>query len=298
MTGADPQGLSQLRRPTVSVILPFLGGLDEAREVVRSLEALEIAPGDELIVADNTPDSVAEAAAEDSPVLVAIAGDTRSASHARNIGANRATGEWFLFVDDDCVLPADILDRYFEPAPDDRCGIAAGEIVGDPGQRGVLPAWARSRRGKWVRHHLDSGPHPGGITANLLVRRCVWEELGGFQLGGGGDLDLCWRAQDAGWGFEYRPDVVVIHRDRDSVRTLVGQAFSYGSHGRHLQALHGSSVERARLVVPLVRSLASFVSWLSKRQPRQALFSLIDGLWAFFYWLGDRTAGRGARRAD
>ena len=49
--------------------------------------------------------------------------------------------------------------------------------------------------------HMRDEHLPYGITANLLVRRAAWEELGGFLEGirSGGDADLSWRLQDAGW---------------------------------------------------------------------------------------------------
>jgi GT2 family glycosyltransferase len=286
-----------MTRPNVSVVLPFLGTLAEAGEVVESLEGLPDEPGVELIVADNTPEGLVKRVAT-KRIRVVDASDRRSASNARNAGASQATSEWLLFVDADCELPADLVDRYFSKGVDDRTGVVAGEIVGSRKQDAFLAQWARSRRGAWTRHHLETGPHPGGITANLLVRRQVWEELGGFRIGGGGDLDLSWRAQDAGWGFEYRPDVVVQHRDRESLRELVTQAISYGSHGRYLQAIHGPSVARAKLWAPLGRAVGGIPVWLLRGDPKHAAFSAVDALWAVAFWLGDMTAGRGVRRAD
>lgn len=286
-----------MTRPSVSVIVPFLGTEADAREVLEQLLNLETSPGDELTIADNTPDGTV-LKLDESTITVVDASDTRSASHARNVAAHSASGEWLLFVDSDCLLPTDLIERYFEGPVDPGCGIVAGEIVGDPEQTTLLAAWARSRRGPWVSHHIDKGPYPGGITANLLVRRRVWDELDGFRVGGGGDLDLSWRAQAAGWSFAYRPDVLVVHRDRESLRELMQQAFSYGSHGRLLRALHGSSVERARLLRPLGRSLGGIARWTLRREWRKAMFSAVDCVWAISYWLGDLSYGRGARRAD
>lgn len=286
-----------MSRPSVSLILPFLGTETEALEVLDRLEGVETGPEDELIVADNTFDGTAQRVNR-SRVTVVEAGDTRSASHARNLGARFASGEWLLFVDADCLLPTDLIERYFARPVDPDCGVMAGEIEGDPSQDSFLAAWARSRRGSWVAHHLETGPYPGGITANLLVRRRVWDELGGFRLGGGADLDLSWRAQAAGWSFAYRPDVVVRHRDREGLTELLQQAFSYGSHPRHLQREYGASVKRVRLLGPLLRSFGGIVKWTVLGKWRLAAFSGIDSAWVVASWLGDLSSGRGARRAD
>lgn len=283
----------------MSVVVPFLGDAGEARALLQTLARLRTAAGDALIVADNTPDGVvASLAGESTGVIVVSAADRRSASHARNLGAGAATGEWLLFIDADCDPPADLIDGYFADPLPDGCGIVAGEIEGAADQPAFLARWARSRRGSWVSHHLDWGPHPAGVTANLLVRRSAFEELGGFRIGGGGDLDLSWRAQEAGWGFAYRPEVVIRHRDRETLRELASQAVAYGGHQRHLRDLHGPSVPRATVLGELVRSLGGAAVWTARGRFEPAGFKLVDGCWAALFWWGWLTRGARARKAD
>lgn len=286
-----------MSRPGVSIVVPFLGDGDEARALLRMLERVDAADADELIVADNTTEGVVGPLAAPG-VSVVAAGDERSASYARNRGAAAATGEWLLFVDADCVPERDLLETYFREPIDERCAIVAGEVRGLAGQASFLARWARARRGLWVRHHLTWGPHPAGVTANLLVRRSAFEVLGGFRIGGGGDLDLCWRAQEAGWGFEYRPGALVRHRDRERLRELAGQAVAYGGHQRRLRDLHGPAVPRVTVLAPLARSLAGALVWTVRGQPERARFKLLDGYWGALQWWGWLTHGAGARRAD
>jgi GT2 family glycosyltransferase len=284
-------------RPTVSVIVPFLGSAEEAAEVLAHLASLDARAGDELIVADNTESGLVATIAGPNVTVIA-AGDVRSASHARNAGAAAASGEWLLFLDADCLPPPDLLDAYFREPPDDGVGVVAGEIEGVPDQPASLARWARTRRGKWVEHHLSWGPYPAGVTANLLIRRSAFEALDGFRIGGGGDVDLSWRAQEQGWGFLYRPDVVVRHRDRERLGELANQAVAYGGHQRHLRDLHGPAVPRPVIVAPLARSLAGGVVFAVSGQFERARFKLIDGLWSALVWSGWLTKGARARKAD
>jgi GT2 family glycosyltransferase len=281
----------------VSVVVPFLGDAEEASALLAVLKRIELGPGDELIIADNTPDRIVAPIAGE-PIEVVEAGDRRSASYARNAGAAAAGGEWLLFCDADCVPPADLLDAYFSQPPDERCAVVAGEVEGLDEQGAFLARWARSRRGRWVGHHLSRGPYPAGVTANLMVRRAAFEELGGFRIGGGGDLDLCWRAQGAGWGFVYRADVVVRHRDRERLSELVDQAIAYGGHQRRLRDLYGSVVAREPLLVPVARSLGAALAWTARGRLEQARFKLLDGCWACLQRWGWLTRGGRARRAD
>ncbi|MGH2953104.1 MAG: glycosyltransferase family 2 protein [Solirubrobacterales bacterium] len=282
-------------REPISVVVPFLGDAAEARATLELLVGLRTRPGDELILADNTPDGVVDEVVR-GEVIVAPAGERRSASYARNVGAGAAGTEWLLFIDADSVPPADLLDRYLADAPGPRCGIVAGEIEGLPDQDAVLARWARSRRRQWVRQQGEWGPHPSGITANLLVRRSTFDDLGGFQIGGGEDIDLCWRAQDRGWELEYRPDVVVRHRDRERMSELARQAIRYGADVRRLRELHGPSVGRAPLLRPLFRSLGAALVWSARGQFERARFKLIDAIWDMLLWWGQLTGGPYARR--
>ncbi|MGH2953103.1 MAG: glycosyltransferase [Solirubrobacterales bacterium] len=286
-----------LPRDPVSVVVPFLGGEDEARAMLGRLLRLRTRSGDELIVADNTPGGIVAPLANERARVVAAA-DRRSASHARNLGARTASAEWLLFIDADCAPPEDLLDRYFAEVPGPRCAIVAGEIEGMPHQDALVARWSRSRRGSWVRHHLSSGPHPAGITANLLVRRSAFDDLGGFRIGGGGDLDLCWRAQDSGWELVYRADVIVRHRDRETLAGLVDQAISYGSDQRRLRRMHGPTVQRLPLLRLIAWSLAGAVAWTARGRFEQARFKLVDALWFGALGLGQLTGGPRERRAD
>jgi GT2 family glycosyltransferase len=285
-----------MTRPAVSVIVPFLGDGAEGAELVGRLEALSVEAGDELIVADNC-ESPGVSPPAGSRVRAVDASRTRSASFARNAGAEAATGEWLLFLDADCRPPASLLDDYFAEPPADGDGVVAGEIAGVDYQPAFLARWARSRRGNWVEHHLGWGPMPAAVTANMLVRRTAFEQLGGFRMGGGGDVDLSWRAQEAGWGFAYRPRVVVRHHDRERLSELADQAIAYGGHQRRLSELH-AGVPRPPVVEPLVRALGGALVWTVTLRFERAGFKLVDGYWSALVRWGWFRRGAGARKAD
>src|SRR5258705_6397368 len=166
-------------RPGVSVVLPFHGDAADAAELVKQLSALQLRSGDELLVVDNTEDGVFAARDRSGPVQAVESPVKRSAYAARNVGAERARNAWLLFVDADCRLPPDLLDRYFQPPPPARAGAVAGQIVGARDQPGFVPAYMRSRNHlnqEVLRDHLF---RPMAVTANLLVRRAACEAVRG-----------------------------------------------------------------------------------------------------------------------
>jgi hypothetical protein len=68
-------------------------------------------------------------------------------------------------------------------------------------------------------------------TANCAVRRAAFDAVGGFRadVRSGGDADLCFRIRAAGWALEDRPEAVVLHRSRTSLRKLLRQRARHGA---------------------------------------------------------------------
>src|SRR2546421_1796924 len=203
--------------------MPFAGSDADARRALVALVRIRRAPGDELVVADNTRRGLMSAAAGSSPVRVVPTGTERSSYPARNCGAQQARGEWLLFIDSDCLPEPDIVERYFirAPAPDE--GALAGEIDGDPRQRSLTARYTVTRGYMSQAHLVYDRDRPYAITANLLVRRAAWDSVGGFLEGvrSGGDTDFCWRLQAAGWRLGYRPAARVVHHNREALRAFV-----------------------------------------------------------------------------
>lgn len=287
-------------RPPVSVIVPFRGDGDAARSLLGGLDRLRTRPGDELIVADNSPVSVVPDAGEGTIMVVRVPAPP-SARRARNEGARHATNPWLLFLDADCRPDPGLLDEYFANPPGEGCGVVAGEVVGDERQREFLARWARSRRGMMARYHVESGGRPAGIAGNLLVRREAWEAIGWWEeeARSEADVDLCWRTQDLGWELEYRPSAVVAHRDPTAIRDVLRQAWMYGAGKEWLRARWGAAADPPRILVPLARMAGGVVVWTLTLKPERAAFKLVDGLVAAASWLGYLSARlRGRRRVD
>jgi GT2 family glycosyltransferase len=280
-------------RPPVSVVVPFRGSKEEAVLLLSTLRRLRIAPGDELIVADNTDDCAALAAAgASSPAHVVRAHAERSSYHARNVGARESRNEWIAFTDADCLPTPNLLDAYFAEPPPDRCGALAGEIVGDPGQAAWLARYARSRNFLSQTRGIFGEDSGIAATANVMVRRRAFEEVGGFAEGirSGGDVDLCRRLHAAGWRLEYRPGAVVEHRHRESLVPFLGAIARYAAGARWLNERYPGSAPRWPLVEGLARSVPDIAGHLLARRLEPALFRAIDGLGLVAHTVGYRAS--------
>jgi N-acetylglucosaminyl-diphospho-decaprenol L-rhamnosyltransferase len=205
-----------------------------AEELAVSLPAL--APQvDELLVIANTPGSVPSELPEGARVLR----NDRPLSFAANanLGAASTAHELVLIANPDAVPEPDavgILRRFVEEHP--RCGVAGPQMLYGDG------SWQASRRSfptvgatlvrrtplrlifpplRWQHRHylLDERPEepvPADtmLGAFILLRRSMLDEIGGWDAGFRmycEDIDLNYRAAQAGWERWYVPAAVVRH---------------------------------------------------------------------------------------
>jgi GT2 family glycosyltransferase len=218
-------------RLPVSVVVPFAGTREQAQAVITMLRGLETRPGDELIVADNS--GTADA---DANVTIVRATGEGSAAHSRNVGATAVTNDWVLFLDSDVIAPADLLDSFFAQPIDERVGAMTGDIAGIPDTRTLAARYGTARNFLGQRSHVNNPVRPRASSANLLVRRAAFEQVGGYTEGiwAGEDTDFTWRLQAAGWTLGFNEHAVVQHAYRTTLRALGRQWRGYAAGARWL----------------------------------------------------------------
>jgi GT2 family glycosyltransferase len=281
MSQLRPRTPEVLRRPGVSIVIPFAGSSDNATRMLASFAGLRLRPEDELIVVDNSDEQVVPAAAGGAARVVPAVGE-RSSYYARNVGVEEAANDWLLLTDADCLPSPGIVDAYFDPTPGDRCGAIAGEIVGDPAQTNFVARWARSRRVLRQRSSLAHEYRPYASTANLLVHRPALDHVGGFVEGvqSAGDADLCWRLQEAGWTLEYREQAWIYHHHRESLRGLLRQSMRYGAGRAWLRRRFQDLPRDSGMPRWVARSVAAAVLLLLTGRRERAGFRALDALFA------------------
>ncbi|MCP9958764.1 glycosyltransferase family 2 protein [Streptomyces sudanensis] len=139
--------------------------------------------------------------------------------------------QWLWLLHDDCAPAPDALAELLRVADSDEYAAIVGpKLLGWYDRKQLLEVGvtiARSGR-RWTgldRREQDQGQHDqirpvlAVSTAGMLVRRDVFEELGGFDRHlplMRDDVDLCWRAHAAGHRVLVAPDAVLRHAEAAS----------------------------------------------------------------------------------
>ncbi len=225
--------------------------------------------------------------------------------------------DWIWLLHDDCVPEPGALAALLQAADRDESAGVLGPKVralgADPTvllEVGVTIARSGRRETLLERRERDQGQHDGTRqvlavgTAGLLVRRDVWDELGGLDprlplLRD--DVDLGWRATLAGHRVLCVTDAVVLHAEAASRRR---RAVHVGHRLHRLDRQHATYVLLANL--PLLRlpvallsltlgSLLRSLGYLAGKLPRHAADEL-GGLLAVLLRPGRLVGARRRRR--
>lgn len=223
----------------VSVVVPVKNTARTLDACLRSIRE-QTWPDVELVVIDNFSDDGSWEIAQRHAHHAEQAGPERSAQ--RNLGTERATGEWILWIDADMELPATIVERAMRAVIDDRAdGVFVPEVtIGE----GFWTACRALERTCGIDEIMVQSPR--------LVRRSYLLESGGFleSLSGTEDAELRSRMIDAGMRLTWIPDLIIHDEGDMSFSFIMKKRYYYGrglsSYGqRHpgaLSAQAGSAV--------------------------------------------------------
>ena len=247
-----------MSRPGVDIVVPFVGSDRELEELLDRLRRINRGPQDTLTVVDNR--LVADAGPARRANVIR-APDVQSSYHARNHGAACGTAPWIVFLDADVEVEPELLGGYFATPVAPGTGLLAGEIEPTLPPGGGRVARYGVLRGHLGREGVSKPGHEYALTANVAVRRQVFEALGGFADGvrSGGDADFCFRARDAGWPLVRRPGARVRHPVRGSLTAMLRVSVRYGAGSQWVRERYPTFSPPTPLARTLLRVAAAGV---------------------------------------
>lgn len=204
----------------ISIVVPVYNRPDEVRDLLESLAAQDDRDFEVVIVEDGSPVPCGDVCREYADRLRVryFFKENEGRSIARNYGMDRAGGDFFVFVDSDCILPPDYisgLKRELSEHPTDCFG----------GPDAAHSSFSDTQ--KAINYSMTSFLTTGGIrggkvslekfvprTFNMGYSRAVYRKVGGFREMFSEDIDMSTRIRLAGYRIALYPEVKVYHKRR------------------------------------------------------------------------------------
>lgn len=233
-----------------SIIIPVYNRPDEMAEMLESLDAQTERNFEVVVVEDGSSkpckDEVDRYAGKLEIQYVTKPNTGRS--DTRNVGMQKAKGNYFLFFDSDCILPPEYMQTL------NRC-LRENYVDCFGGPDRALASFSPVQ--KAVNFAMTSFLTTGGIRGsgkvcmekfnprsfNMGFSRQVYEKVGGFADMFGEDIDLSIRIREAGFSIALFQEASVYHKRRVNLKKFFRQVYNFGQARIFLFKLHPGSLK-------------------------------------------------------
>lgn len=253
--------LDQLR---LSIIVPTEGRVADLGRLVASLlaswQAYIVASGDlrrpeelvEFVIVDSTDPPHHPGLFPGWDVMwMRIVTEDRNVRRKRNRGVHEARGEWIAFIDSDCVATEGYLPAILAATADAPSDGFAGRVSFSGAENFVWRLIALTQLVSPETQTDGAGEVAWCATANLIIRRSLFLEVGGFDETlpfrlGGDDVDFGLRLRRHGKALRLLPAAAVIHPKKpwSSLKAILPRAWRWGRVEYHLSKRHPELVRQ------------------------------------------------------
>jgi GT2 family glycosyltransferase len=201
----------------VSVIIPTCERVDRLTQCVRSIQG-----ADEIVVADDSHTTrTRELLQRDHKHILWVQGPRKGPAANRNRGACQSSGDWLVFLDDDCLPAENWLSEIRKATA--GCDVIEGKTVCPDRTNHPFEDVVENLTGDLL------------WSCNLAVSRSLFERLGGFDedflIAGGEDLEFARRLRISKSKIHFASNAIVYHPVRRlSFVGLVDKVFQMHWH--------------------------------------------------------------------
>ena len=249
------QKISERIYKTYSVIVPSYNRADEIAELLQSFLALDFdASRLELIIADDgSTDETRQVVERYQPKfhfpLHFYSQQNQGPGVARNMGMEKASGDFLIFIDSDCTISPQWLNTIDKELQENK----AGAFGGRDSFRADFPDLLKA-----INYSMTSFITTGGLRGrkgkklakfyprsfNMGLSRKLYQEIGGFgTLRHGQDIEYSNRIIKSGARVLYIDDAVVYHKRRTGIKKFFRQVFNWGIARINLYKIDSSMLE-------------------------------------------------------
>ncbi len=234
---------------TISVVIPTYNEEKNIATCLDSVLAGSLLP-DEIIIADgNSTDRTIEVAGR-YPSVQVVENKLRHAAGGRNAGIQAANGELIVFLDADCIADRDWLQEIhnaFLQEELDGCGAC---ILPFPSDNRCEQFWGHlslqllMNYGDQPYYVKNKTLNEAFITASCAYTKDLLTKLNYFSnyfANNAEDIDLCWRALEAGAKLKYIPSAKILAHSPTTVAGICKKSFRNGISSSKLQKTYSNS---------------------------------------------------------
>jgi len=233
-----------------SIIVPVYNRPDEVDELLASLCKQTCQDFDVHIVEDGSDvpcKDVCDRYADSLDIHYYVK-ENGGPGAARNYGAERAEGDYFVVLDSDVVLPEGYIAAIEEELTANPCDAFGGPDRSHPDFTPIQKAISYSMTSFFTTGGIRGGKkkldkfYPRSF--NMGVSRELWRQLGGFRaMRFGEDIDFSTRIFEVGARCRLFPEAWVWHKRRTDFRKFFRQVHNSGIARINLHLLHPGSMK-------------------------------------------------------
>ena len=260
--------------PRFSVIVPVYNRIDEVDDLLKSLSEQSCKDFEAVIVEDGSSQPCKDVISKyaDKVDVKYFFKENEGRSIARNYGLERASGDYFIYFDSDCVIPP----NYFKTL---SVALDRNPVDCFGGPDAAHESFSSTQ--KAINYSMTSFLTTGGIrggkvqlekfvprTFNMGYSRKVWEKVGGFREMFSEDIDMSTRIRQAGFSIDLIREAFVYHKRRVNMKLFARQVYVFGMSRITLKLLYPDSLKLVHTLPAvfvlgslMLIALACLVSW-------------------------------------
>lgn len=238
----------------LSIIVPVYNRPDEVSELLESLSIQTDKDFEVLIVEDGSSlkcDEVCRAY-EGKLDLHYYFKPNSGRSETRNYGMDRASGNYFIIFDSDCIMPSEYIKTVKRYLNEDYVDCYGGPDAADSSfndmQKAISYAMTSMLTTGGIRGATKNVNKFSPRSFNMGISKEVYEKIGGYKNMIGEDIDLSFRIKEAGFKTRLFPEARVYHKRRVDLKKFFRQVNTFGKARILLNTLHPGTLKLVHML--------------------------------------------------
>lgn len=238
----------------LSIIVPVYNRPDEVTELLASLAKQTDPDFEVLIIEDGSTLRCEEVCKqyEEKLNLHYYFKPNSGRSETRNYGMDRASGNYFIIFDSDCIMPPQYIETVKRYLNEDYVDCYGGPDAADSSfndmQKAISYAMTSMLTTGGIRGATKNVNKFSPRSFNMGIAKEVYEKIGGYKNMIGEDIDLSFRIKEAGFKSRLFPDAYVYHKRRVNLKKFFRQVNTFGKARILLNTLHPGTLKLVHLL--------------------------------------------------